>query len=132
MQFFSSVSSARLSIVSGNIFMTELKDNRKLLSAAAYISCLFSWAIVSIGVPIAILALADDPIIQANAKESLNFQINMVLYAIIFGLLCFVLIGIPLLIGLGLLSLILPIIATVKVLSNPDFPFKYPLIWHIL
>src|SRR5205085_10186199 len=44
----------------------------------------------------------DAPEIDAAGKESLNFQISMLIYDIIAGLLCLVLIGIPILIALWL------------------------------
>jgi hypothetical protein len=63
--------------------------------------------------------------IDANGKESLNFQISMLLYDIIAGILCIVLIGIPILIALWILNTVLVIIASVKT-SNGEF-YRYPL-----
>lgn len=44
--------------------------------------------------------------VRDQAKESLNFQISMTIYAIISFILVFVVIGIPLLIALGIFGLI--------------------------
>lgn len=63
--------------------------------------------------------------IDANGKESLNFQISMLLYDIVAGILCLVLIGIPILIALWVLNTVLVIIASVKT-SNGEF-YRYPL-----
>lgn len=63
--------------------------------------------------------------IDANGKESLNFQISMLLYDVIAGILCIVLIGIPILIALWVLNTVLVIIASVKT-SNGEF-YRYPL-----
>src|SRR5690242_21003690 len=63
--------------------------------------------------------------IDANGKESLNFQISMLLYDIVAGILCIVLIGIPILIALWVLNTVLVIIASVKT-SNGEF-YRYPL-----
>ncbi|NEO62939.1 MAG: DUF4870 domain-containing protein, partial [Moorea sp. SIO4G2] len=38
----------------------------------------------------------------------------------------------PLLFILGLVSLIMPIIALVKVLENPNQPYRYPYIFRVL
>ena len=55
---------------------------RKLLSALCHGSIFFSATIVSIAIPVAILYVSDDPVIQANAKEALNFHFNMWIYDI--------------------------------------------------
>ncbi|WP_254625903.1 DUF4870 domain-containing protein [Nostoc sp. TCL240-02] len=81
-------------------------QQRKLLSALSHGAIFFSSTIISIGIPIAILLISNDPIIKSNAKESLNFHINLYIYAIIFALLTVVGIGILLLIALGVVSFI--------------------------
>ncbi|MBO1348700.1 MAG: DUF4870 domain-containing protein [Hormoscilla sp. GUM202] len=103
-----------------------------MLKAFMGCSLFFSSTIVSVGIPIAILFVTEDSIVKANAKESLNFHINLYIYAIIFALLIAVIIGIPLLIILGLISWIMPIIAIVKVLTDPDTPYRYPFIFRLL
>lgn len=107
-------------------------EQRKLLSALCHGSIFLSSLVVSIAVPIVILFIIDDPIVKDNAKESLNFHINLYIYGILFGLLCFVLIGFPLLLILVIVSFIMPIIALVKVLENPDKPYRYPFIFRLL
>ncbi|PLZ85820.1 hypothetical protein CEN44_21385 [Fischerella muscicola CCMEE 5323] len=105
---------------------------RKLLSALSHGAIFFSSLIVSIGIPIAILFISNDPIVKENAKESLNFHINLYIYGIIFGLLSIILIGVPFLIGLWIVSLIMPIIAIVRVLSEPNLSYRYPLIFRLV
>ncbi|TBR57834.1 DUF4870 domain-containing protein [Mastigocladus laminosus UU774] len=107
-------------------------DQRKLLSALSHGAIFFSSLIVSIGIPIAILYISNDPIVKENAKESLNFHINLYIYAVIFGLLSIILIGIPFLIGLLIISFIMPIIAVVRVLSEPNIPYRYPFIFRLI
>jgi len=63
--------------------------------------------------------------VAANAREALNFHISVLIYSLCCIPLVFVLIGIPLLIVLGLGSLVLAIIATVKA-SNGQC-YRYPL-----
>ena len=67
---------------------------------------------------------ADSPEIDAAGKESLNFQISMLIYDIIAGILCLVLIGIPILIALWILNTVFVIIASVKT-SQGEF-YRYP------
>lgn len=110
----------------------ENLDQRKLLSALCHAAIFFSSTIVSIGIPIAILLTNDDPIVKENAKESLNFHINLYIYAFIFVLLIVVVIGVPLLILLGLISLIMPIIAIVQIVSYPNQPYRYPFVFRLV
>ncbi|MFP4099947.1 DUF4870 domain-containing protein [Coleofasciculus sp.] len=107
-------------------------DQRKLLSALCHGSILLSSAILSVAIPIVILLVTDDPIVKANAKEALNFYINLYIYAFIFILLIAVAIGIPLLILLGIVSLIMPILAVIKVLDDPNQPYRYPFIFRLV
>ena len=64
------------------------------------------------------------PEADANGKESLNFQISMLIYDIVAGILCIVLIGIPILIALWILNTVFVIIASVKT-SEGKF-YRYP------
>lgn len=110
----------------------ESVEQRKLLSALAHGSALFSSTFICIGVPIVILMISEDPVVKANAKEVLNLYLSLYIYAFFSLILFFLLIGFPLLILVCIASFVLPIIALVKVLSNPDRPYQYPLVIHIL
>ncbi|MDF5712088.1 MAG: DUF4870 domain-containing protein [Nostoc sp. S4] len=114
-------------------------DKRKLLSALSHGAIFFSTTIVSVGIPIAILLVSDDPIVKENAKESINFHFNVWFYGAILGAL-FILFGwlvLPLLLlgplaGIGyFLHWGLTIWAITKVFSNPDIPFRYPFIFRV-
>ena|SRR5215467_2750286 len=67
----------------------------------------------------------DSPEIDAYGKESLNFQISMLIYDAIAFILFIVFIGIPILIGLWILNTVLVIIASVKA-SEGKF-YHYPI-----
>ena len=73
---------------------------------------------------------ADSPEIDAAGKESLNFQISMLIYAIISGILCLILIGFALLAILHFLNLILVIIASMK--ASEGKLYRYPLTIRLL
>ena len=66
----------------------------------------------------------DAPEIDANGKESLNFQLSMLIYDIIAGILCLVVIGIPILIALWILNTVFVIIASIRT-SEGKF-YRYP------
>ncbi len=112
--------------------MSDDLTKRKLLCALCHGSIFFSATLVSVGVPIAILFISNDSVVTGNAKEALNFHFNVWLYGIIFSLLTFVLIGWLLLPILGIVSFIMPIIAIVKTLDNPNQVFRYPFIFRLL
>ena len=67
----------------------------------------------------------DSPEIDAHGKESLNFQISMLIYDAVAEILCIVLIGIPILIALWVLNTVFVIIASVKA-SEGKF-YRYPI-----
>jgi uncharacterized Tic20 family protein len=118
--------------LTGAIMTEDLTTKRKLLSGLSHGSIFISATVVSIGIPIAIYLVSDDVIVKQNAKEALNFHLNVWLYGIIFGILVFFLIGIPLLWLLGIVSVIAPIFAIVKILNDRDATFRYPFIIHFL
>ncbi|NMG09430.1 DUF4870 domain-containing protein [Brasilonema sp. UFV-L1] len=107
-------------------------NQRKLLSAVCHGAIFFSSTIVSIGIPIAIMLTTNDSIVKQNAKESLNFHINLYIYAIVFSLLVLVAIGIPLLAVLAIVSFLMPILAILHILDDPNLPYRYPFIFRVL
>ncbi len=66
----------------------------------------------------------DSPEIDAHGKESLNFQLSMLIYDAIAVILCFVLIGIPILIVLWVLNTVLVIIASIQ--ASEGKLYRYP------
>ena len=83
-------------------------------------------------VPLIIWLIKKDalPFVADQGKEVLNFQISMVIYLIISGILCFLLIGIPILIGLIIFDFIITIIATVN--ANDGKYYRYPITIHFI
>src|SRR3954447_19473624 len=67
----------------------------------------------------------ESPEIDLHVKESVNFQISMLIYNVIAGLLCFVLIGIPILIILHFLNIVFVVIAAIQ--ASDGKLFRYPL-----
>ncbi len=65
------------------------------------------------------------PLVDDQGKEALNFQISMTIYVIASIILIFLLVGIPLLIGLGLFDLIVTVIAAIN--ANDGVKYRYPL-----
>lgn len=63
--------------------------------------------------------------VNQNGRNSLNFQLSMLLYMILTAPLCIIIVGIPILIFLILMKIICIIIASVKASKGEDF--RYPI-----
>lgn len=63
--------------------------------------------------------------VDYHGRESVNFQLSMLIWIIIAVMLCFVIVGFVLLPILALVDLICPIIAAVK--ANDGQYYRYPL-----
>ncbi|HEY1583483.1 MAG TPA: DUF4870 domain-containing protein [Chthoniobacterales bacterium] len=72
-----------------------------------------------------LLKRSDGAEIDAHGKESLNFQLSMLIYDAIAAILCLVLIGFPILIVLWVLNTVLVIIASIK--ASDGVLYRYPL-----
>jgi hypothetical protein len=109
-------------------------DKRKLLSALCHGAIFFSTTLVSIGLPIFIVFLTEDPVVRENAKEAINFHFNVWFYGAIIGVLIWLSFG--LLIPLaGIWFVIhwgLTIWALYHVLSDTEKPFRYPFIFRLV
>jgi uncharacterized Tic20 family protein len=74
------------------------------------------------------LVKRDQPgFVLENARESLNFQLTMIIFAIISALLVLIAIGIILLWALGILNVILVIIAAIRVSENKIYRYPFNL-----
>lgn len=114
----------------------QTAGQQKLLSALCHGSIFFSATLVSVGIPIAILLITDDWVVKDNAREALNFHINLYVYAALAMIFFFSVVGIPVAIVIGIAlaicSWLLPIVAIVKVLDRPSQPYRYPFILRLL
>ncbi|MFN3579185.1 MAG: DUF4870 domain-containing protein [Pseudomonas sp.] len=71
-----------------------------------------------------------DPFIDDQGKEALNFQISVALAALLCVLLMVVLIGFVLIWGVIIGAVVLMIIAAIK--SNEGQAYRYPFCWRII
>ncbi|MDQ1910658.1 DUF4870 domain-containing protein [Paenibacillus sp. GD4] len=100
--------------------VTSEEKNMALLS---HLLCF----IIGIFAPLIIWLMKKDQsaFVEDHAKESLNFQISIMIYSFISAILIFVLVGIVLLILIGVAALVLIIIATIKAANGETY--RYPL-----
>ena len=67
----------------------------------------------------------ESPEIDAHGKESLNFQLSMLIYNVIAAILIIALIGIPLLILLYVLNIVFVIVASIQ--AGDGKLYRYPM-----
>lgn len=102
-------------------------DERNWAMAAHLSSVLAIWTALGFLGPLVVLLIKGDrsPFVRAQAVEALNFNISVLFYEVIAGILVLVAIGIPLLGALFVFWLVCTIIASVKVSKGQ--PYRYPL-----
>jgi uncharacterized protein len=140
--------------------MDEIKQ-RQLLSALSHGSIFFGSLILPIVIPIVILIVFDDPIVKKNAKQAINFSIN-ILICFLLLILCYLIyffffkidqsfflisVNSTLLFGIlnilasivllitffvFIISFLLPIIAVFKILNDPNYIYRYPLFFRFV
>jgi uncharacterized protein len=97
-----------------------------LCHASALVGFFVPWAGHILGPLIVWLAKrGDSPEIDEHGKESLNFQISMLIYNLIACVLCLVLIGFVILGILHILNLVLVIVASIQ--ASEGKLYRYPI-----
>ena len=108
--------------------ITPSKDERTWAMLSHFSAlCMFIFPFGNILAPLIIWLIKKEEMsfVEDQAKEVLNFQISMTIYLLISGILCFILIGIPFVIGLGIFNVIITIIAGIK--ANDGKSYRYPI-----
>ncbi len=111
------------------------RQDRRVLSLILHGSLFFSSTGASLILPIVLLIVSKDWVTKSNAKEVLNFQISLFLYAlmtfgfvILFNSASWTYLLIPVLI----MMFVLPVLAIIHSIQDPDNPYIYPFIIHVL
>lgn len=108
----------------------EIPKPERTWAMFAHLSSFLGW----IGIPLANIIAPlimwqikknEMPFGSSQAKECLNFQISMTIYAIVSFILCFVLIGFVCLVALFVFDVVVTIIAAIK--ANDGIEYRYPL-----
>lgn len=107
--------------------MTKEERNIALLCHLSAFAIFIIPAFGNIIGPLVVWLLKKDSssVIDMEGKESLNFQITVTIAAGIAGFLSFILIGIPLVIGIGIANIIFIILASVSV--SEGRAYRYPI-----
>ena len=107
----------------------EPSKDEKMWAMLTHISTFaaFVFPVGNIIAPLIIWLIKKDeyPLVDDQGKEVINFQISMTIYIIASVILIFIVIGIPILIGLGIFDFIITIIAAIK--ANDGIKYRYPI-----
>lgn len=81
-------------------------------------------------VPFIVFLISSDQEVKKLSIQALLFQLAMGVLLFISGLLVFIIIGIPMLIVFGLMTIIVPVMGIIKALNNEKF--DYPIVgsWY--
>jgi uncharacterized Tic20 family protein len=110
-----------------NKVLTETERNWAMLCHLSALAGFFFPFGAIIGPLVCWLSRRDESVwVYVNGRNSLNFQLSMLLYIVLTIPLIFIIIGIPIIVFLGILKIICVIIASVK--ASKGEPFKYPLV----
>ena len=113
---------------------TNARDDTRTFALAAHLSALLSLFVgfPFIGPLVVYLVKKDDPFVRRHAAEALNFNLSLMLYAVVLGIATFVLIFfvvglllIPVFVVLFIAWLVLICIAASKAASGEEY--RYPL-----
>lgn len=101
--------------------------NEELYSMLMHLSQLLVVSGLGIIVPIAMWVIGKDEsdFVRRQGNRMMNWFLSSLIYMVVFGLLCLVVIGIPLLMLLAILEIVFPIIAALKA-NNGEF-WSYPM-----
>jgi uncharacterized protein len=99
-----------------------LSLEQKLLAALAHGGKFLGAPII---IPLIIMLVSTDEYVKLQAKESLVFELVMAACMIVSGILVVVLVGIIGLVFFGIATIVLPIIAIVKVIDGKEY--SYPI-----
>jgi uncharacterized Tic20 family protein len=107
--------------------MLSPQDERTWAGAAHWSALVAGLIGVSFLGPLLVLLLQGNksPFVRRHSVEALNFQLSLLIYAIVSALLILVVIGIFLLIAIAVMWLVFPILATIKASNGEDY--RYPL-----
>jgi uncharacterized protein len=102
-------------------------DDRNWAMAGHLASFLTAWFALGLVAPLVVLLLrgGHSPYVRRHAVESLNFQLNALVYSVVFGLLAFLLVGIPLLIAYAAFYAVCVVLASTRASAGREF--RYPL-----
>jgi uncharacterized Tic20 family protein len=97
-------------------------ESERLLAILSHVLTLVAWFFA----PLVIYLVKKDesPYVRAHAKESLNFQLTLIVAYIVAALVVFFIVGIFLFLLVGLIQVVLVLVATIRAADNQLY--RYP------
>ena len=111
--------------------MQAISNDERTWALLAHLSALVGYVLIpvigNILAPLIIWQVKKDEswFIADQAKESLNFQLSMTLYAVIAGILVIILIGVFILLALYVVGIVMTVIGALKAYRGVQY--RYPL-----
>ncbi|OYW72257.1 MAG: hypothetical protein B7Z37_25405 [Verrucomicrobia bacterium 12-59-8] len=108
---------------------SDVTQDEKTLGIVMHVLCLVGFPILG---PLIVWLVKKDQssYLDRQGRELLNFQLSYLLYGFVAFLLCFIFIGIPLLIGVGIATFVLTIIGIVR--ASEGNVYRFPLTIRLL
>lgn len=108
---------------------SSVTQDEKTLGIVMHVLCLVGFPILG---PLIVWLVKKDQssYIDLQGRELLNFQLSFLLYGFLSFLLCFILIGIPLIIAVGVATVVLTIIGIVN--ASEGRIYRFPLTIRLL
>lgn len=108
---------------------SAVTQDEKTLGIVMHVLCLVGFPILG---PLIVWLVKKDQsgYLDRQGRELRNFQLSFLLYGFLSFLLCFILIGIPLLIGVGVATVVLTIIGIVN--ASEGKVYRFPLTIRLL
>lgn len=108
---------------------SSVTQDEKTLGIVMHVLCLVGFPILG---PLIVWLVKKDQssYIDLQGRELLNFQLSFLVYGFLSFLLCFILIGIPLLIAVGVATVVLTIIGIVN--ASEGRIYRFPLTIRLL
>jgi hypothetical protein len=106
-----------------------VSQDEKTLGIVMHVLCLVGFPILG---PLIVWLVKKDQssYLDRQGRELLNFQLSYLFYAFLAFLLCFILIGVPLLFGIGVATIVLTIIGIVN--ASEGKVYRFPLTIRLL
>lgn len=102
----------------------EEKQFTVLMHISQFAGYIFPFAGYALPIVMWVLFKDKSEVINEHGKKIINWMISSIIYGVFFGILCFLLIGFPLLWALGICLIVFPILGAVK--ANEGIVWKYP------
>ena len=108
------------------------QTDRNWAAASHWGTLVAAWLAMGFLAPLAIMFTVgqQSPFVRRHAVESLNFQISMLIYNVVAGILCLIAIGFVLLAILHVLNVVFVIIAAMR--ASEGEMYRYPLTLRLI